>query len=148
MEREQIVEEMARDIHNAKRASDYHCYEDEYTDCQKCKLLKYAENKMCQDAYEACCLIEDGYRKIHDDEVVLTKKEYERLKSDRKIKVVQHLDDEFTVEIPQCEYDDMLDQIRKEAMGEVLKKVDHESNGQTIMITNYLRKKFGVEVEE
>lgn len=79
MEREKMTEEMARDIHNAKKASDYHCYEDEYTDCKKCKLLKYAENKMCQEAYEACWLIEDGYRKIPEGAVVLTRKEYNKV---------------------------------------------------------------------
>ena len=82
MEREKMIEEMAKDIHNAKRASDYHCYEDEYTDCKKCKLLKYAENKMCQDAYEACWLIDDGYQKVPDGALILTKEEYERLKKE------------------------------------------------------------------
>lgn len=76
-EKEKMIEEMAKDIHNAKKASDYHCYEDEYTDCKKCKFLKYAENKMCQDAYEACWLIEDGYRKVPEGAVVLTKEELE-----------------------------------------------------------------------
>ena len=38
--------------------------------------------------------------------------------------------------------------VRKETVREILKAVDNESNGQTISITNYLRKKYGVEVEE
>ena len=37
---------------------------------------------------------------------------------------------------------------RKETVREILNAVDNESNGQTISITNYLRKKYGVEVEE
>ena len=37
---------------------------------------------------------------------------------------------------------------RKETVREVLNAVDNESNGQTISITNYLRKKYGVEAEE
>ena len=40
------------------------------------------------------------------------------------------------------------DEIRKETAKEILNEVDNESNGQTISITNYLRKKYGVEVEE
>ena len=36
----------------------------------------------------------------------------------------------------------------KELIKEVLKAVDYESNGQTESITNVLRKKYGVEVEE
>lgn len=38
--------------------------------------------------------------------------------------------------------------VRKETVKEILNAVDKESNGQTISITNYLRKKYGVEVEE
>ena len=38
--------------------------------------------------------------------------------------------------------------VRKETVREILNAVDNESNGQTISITNYLRKKYGVEVEE
>ena len=38
--------------------------------------------------------------------------------------------------------------VRKETMREILNAVDNESNGQTISITNYLRKKYGVEAEE
>ena len=36
----------------------------------------------------------------------------------------------------------------KETVREILNAVDKESNGQTISITNYLRKKYGVEVKE
>ena len=38
--------------------------------------------------------------------------------------------------------------VRKETVREILNAVDNESNGQTISITNYLRKKYGMEVEE
>ena len=38
--------------------------------------------------------------------------------------------------------------VRKETVREILNAVDNESSGQTISITNYLRKKYGVEVEE
>lgn len=38
--------------------------------------------------------------------------------------------------------------VRKETVREILNAVDNESNGQTISITNYLRKKYDVEVEE
>lgn len=38
--------------------------------------------------------------------------------------------------------------VRKETVREILNAVDNESNGKTISITNYLRKKYGVEVEE
>ena len=39
-------------------------------------------------------------------------------------------------------------QSRKETAKEILQAVDRESNEQTISITNHLRKKYGVEVEE
>ena len=38
--------------------------------------------------------------------------------------------------------------VRKETAKEILNAVDDESNGQTISVTNVLRKKYGVEVEE
>lgn len=38
--------------------------------------------------------------------------------------------------------------VRKETAKEILNAVDKESSGQTISITNYLRKKYGVEVAE
>ena len=41
-----------------------------------------------------------------------------------------------------------VDEIRKKTAKEILNAVDNESNVQTISITNYLRKKYGVEVEE
>ena len=34
--------------------------------------------------------------------------------------------------------------VRKETVREILNAVDNESNGQTISITNYLRKEYGV----
>ena len=37
---------------------------------------------------------------------------------------------------------------KREAVKEILRKVDYESNGQTIAITNTLRRQYGVEVEE
>lgn len=40
------------------------------------------------------------------------------------------------------------DDVRKETAKEILNAVDDESNGQTISVTNVLRKKYGVEVEE
>lgn len=39
------------------------------------------------------------------------------------------------------------EKVRKETAKEVLKQVDYESNRQTIMITNHLRKNYGVEIE-
>lgn len=35
----------------------------------------------------------------------------------------------------------------RELPKKILKQVDYESNGQTVMITNFLRKKYGVEIE-
>lgn len=38
-------------------------------------------------------------------------------------------------------------QTRKETAKEILNTVDNESNGQTMPVMNYLRKKYGLEVE-
>lgn len=40
------------------------------------------------------------------------------------------------------------EEVLKETAKEILQSVDYESNGQTISITNLLRKKYGIEVEE
>lgn len=95
-----------------------------------------------------------NYRQITEGSVVLTREEYERLKSDRKIKVVQHLDDEFTVEIPLCEYDEMLEQTRKEKAKEILDDIFSDTfsiGGGLYELTpkdkKTLYKKYGVEVK-
>lgn len=73
-----------------------------------------------------------GYRKVPDGAVVLLIGENNQALDDKTIEYfVKHNE-----------------QIRKETAKEILQAVDIESNGQTISITNYLRKKFGVEVEE
>ena len=36
---------------------------------------------------------------------------------------------------------------QKETVSEILQKVDYESNGQTVAITNLIRKQFGIEVK-
>ena len=38
--------------------------------------------------------------------------------------------------------------IKEEMAREILEKINKESNGQTISITNLLRKQFGVEIKE
>lgn len=121
MDKEKLIEEMAKDIHNAKKLSDYHCYEDEYTDCKKCKLLKYAENKLCQDAYEACSLIEDGWYKITKGAVVLTREEYIELKQ-RPEKVHNEMDKRMKEElaIEKRMGEKKAEQARKEAVEKVL----------------------------
>lgn len=109
MKKEKMIQEMVNGLE--------HCDVD--NDCDSCVKKNYP----CY-IYDWCkTLVEKGYRKVSEGAVVLTKEEYERLKSDRKIKVVQHLDDEFTIEIPQCEYDEMLEQVRKKTAKEILQKM-------------------------
>ena len=46
------------------------------------------------------------------------------------------------------EYEEEIEQAKQETVREVLAKVDYESNGQTIQITNILRRKYGIELEK
>ena len=76
-------------------------------------------------------LDEQGYRKIPENAVVLTREEYEWLTC--------------------CfgKFEEIMNDIkklaRKETAEKLLDKVDYESNGQTKQITDLLRKEFGVE---
>ena len=69
-----------------------------------------------------------GYRKIPENAVVLTMEEY--------------------IDLSRNYVGEQIEKARKETAKEILNVVDNESNGQTISITNYLRKKYGVAVEE
>lgn len=143
MEREKMIEEIAKDIHNAKRASDYHCYEDEYTDCKKCKLLKYAENKMCQDAYEACWLIDDGYQKVPEGAIVLTKEEL--------VKTMENGYVYDTTSGNKINFIEMAREIeRKETAKEILQTLWEWKDRETALSCDLyeLAEKYGVEVEE
>lgn len=89
-----------------------------------------------------------GYQKIDKDkQVVLTREEYERLKLELAIEK-KRADESYT----QKEVEEIIaskERIKsKEMAGEILEKIDKKSNGQTISITNLLRKQFGVEIKE
>lgn len=112
------------------------------------------KNRMCWDSMHAESLakylIEKNVLKVHEGSIVLTKEEYERLKSDRKIKVVQHLDDEFIVEMPQCEYDEMLEQASKETAKDILQTL-YNNLERPYFFNEYIKtlaKRYGVEEEE
>lgn len=75
-------------------------------------------------------IIEEEYKKALIGKVVLTTEEYQDL-------VVKSMDN----------FSSAMVKARKETVREILNAVDNESNGQTISITNYLRKKYGVEVK-
>lgn len=74
--------------------------------------------------YNAC------YRKVPDGAVILTKEEQEKHITMTKVNYKSIMR--------------QLNQARKETAKEILNEVDNESNGKTISITNYLRKKYGV----
>ena len=76
-------------------------------------------------------------RSYLQDSVVLSKEEYKRITKEL-------VTEQRATEIAK-EY---FEKIRKETAEKILREVDNESNGQTISITNYLRKKYGVEINE
>ena len=81
-----------------------------------------------------CCYYQS---KLPEDSIVLSKKEYEKITKEL-------VTEQRATEIAK-EY---FEKMHKETAREILNAVDNESNGQTISITNYLRKKYGVEIEE
>ena len=91
-------------------------------------------------SYTAYKLIEQGWIKSDKDSVVLSREEFSKALTDNfnmGKKEAQFYSERVIIPIT-----------RKETVREILNAVDNESNGQTISITNYLRKKYGVEVEE
>ena len=93
--------------------------------------------------FEEQIRIEDmdlSYRKLPEDSVVLSKEEFSKA-----------LTDNFNMGKKEAQFYServAIPTTRKETVREILNAVDNESNGQTISITNYLRKKYGVEIEE
>lgn len=127
MEREKMIEEMIRD---------YYRYDEFIPSADLQESIKKGGYINIVNLYDV------GYRKIPEGAVVLTRKEYQKYCAYKIIEpqIKGCMDRERKLE-------KQLEQARKEAVREVLKKVDEESNGQTIMVTNYIRKKYGVEVE-
>lgn len=108
-------------------------------------------------------LYEQGYRKLPEDSVVLSKEEYERLKNSRNIRVVtKYEEDDYEICIPASDYDEMLKQECKETAKEILQGLEEkkervkafygtdESVGVDIAIRaiKEILKQKGVEVEE
>lgn len=100
-------------------------------------------------------LIEYYQPKLPKDSVMLSREEYERLKrveneKDRLYEIKLDLENQL-IEKGWTDYegaDEIEKRVSKETAEKILNAVDNESNGQTISITNYLRKKYGVEVKE
>ena len=94
----------------------------------------------CCWAGKAEAIYNIGYRKHPKDSVVLSKEEFSKA-----------LTDNFNMGKKEAQFYServAIPTTHKETVREILNAVDNESNGQTISITNYLRKKYGVEVEE
>ena len=133
------------------------------TTCDECfekfesvTTMKIKEReKHCQVYAYAQRAVEQGYRKIPEGAVVLTKEEYEKLKNKPPFAVIKYDEDKMKKIVKEAAKNTVFeftkkgkDEIRKATAREILNAVDNESNGQAISITNYLREKYGVEVEE
>ena len=128
MTKQEQIEELASLMADCNTTCD-ECFE-KYERVMTMKIKE--REKYCQAYAYAQRAVKQGYRKIPKDAVVLLVGEYN-----------QPLD-EKTIEY----FVNHNEQVRKETAKEILQAVGRESNGQTISITNYLRKKYGVEVEE
>lgn len=97
MEREKMIEEIARKVCIA---------------CGKCKELK-ADCYLARNI--ASVMIDDGYRKIPEGDVVLTKEEYERLAS--------YISEERAREIFHEETEKLKEKIRKDTATEIFNEL-------------------------
>ena len=117
-------------------------YDPEYDFCIECKY--FGEPNGCNRPNGTCDnydrFIEMYNRLTKEDRVVLSKEEFSKA-----------LTDNFNMGKKEAQFYServAIPTTCKETVREILNAVDNESNGQTISITNYLRKKYGVEVEE
>ena len=103
---EKMIEEMAK----CYKCKPY-LYEGDVRNCQYLRV-----GKMCDRYKIAKDLYNEGYRKIPEGAVVLTREEQERI--EQRVSALE-------------KRAEGLKQVRKETAREVLDKVDYESNGQT-----------------
>ena len=143
-DKEKQIEKMAKDLKECLPSSWYY--------------LKSVDSDTYYVAKHFC---NEGYRKLPEDSVVLSKEEYEKLTAPRlfiKQKPLREKElaeklknanygiigvDESSIEIIPTRAE-----IEKEMAKKILNKVDKESNGQTKQITDLIRKQSGVEIKE
>lgn len=105
MEREKMIEEIAKKVCIA---------------CGKCKELK-ADCYLARNI--ASVMIDDGYRKVPDGAVVLTKEELEKMDNRKNYgDVVDTLF--FRIRVLKREHENRLEQIRKDTAREILQEFD------------------------
>lgn len=136
MKDKEMVEEMARDLCNRYN---------EVT--ERCRIDHYGCNYTCGYYDNAKTLFEKGYRKIPENAVVLSREDYNRIRS--KERLVINLES-----IKKAE-----DKTRKETAREILKEFykefvayacvgDYYTDTEIVNKIQDLAKKYGVEVEE
>lgn len=137
-DKEMIEEmEMAKDIEDACNNTSVCNYENEIRDCDKCRA-KY--------------LIEQGYRKIDKDSVVLSREEYESYQKTREYNSllegeIEHLYDDR--ELVKKIHDKQLKKERKETAETILRWLkDHLSCMGFSIVKAYFQEQFGVEIKE
>ena len=126
MTKQEQIEEIKRDI---KKALEFDCSKD------KCKTCKHKNEDNCEIPLITDYLIEQGYRKIPKDAVVLLVGEYNQPLDEKTI--------EYFVNHNQ--------EIRKETAKEILDYFDRYAGTGEKLIGNMIseqRKKYGIEVEE
>lgn len=147
MKKQKQIEEIERDI---KKALEFDCSK------SKCKTCKHKNEDNCEIPLIADYLIEQGYRKLPKDSVVLTKEEYEVLANQYKNLEIKYsnLSDNYRL----CkDANEVLKHnvvtTRKETAREVLNYLWKQRNviGQLMIFEGdliELAKQYGVEVEE
>ncbi len=145
MTEKQQIEEMAKKIYKSAKICDCRlCQDCEYH--KKGKVGKYS----CQCIAIAEELINQGYRKIDEGAVVLTKEEYESLKNE-SADIAKDYQEMAKFYDEKCEE---LDQARKETAKEILQELydacKDDTYGQVVVdfsALESLAKQYGVEVE-
>ena len=102
-----------------------------------CKVDEIEKMKFYKEAYEQGKFDANAEIAV-GEKVVISKEEYEILKFSETLCDAIRIRVDKNLEV---------ETVRKETAREILQKVDYESNGQTVAITNLIRKQYGVEVE-
>lgn len=147
MTKQEQIEEIKRDI---KKALEFDCSKD------KCKTCKHKNEDNCEIPLITDYLIEQGYRKLPKDSVVLTKEEYEMLANQYKNLEIKYSNLSDNYRLCKDANETLKYNIvttRKETAKEILAYLWKQRNviGQLMIFEEdliELSKQYGVEVEE
>lgn len=148
MTKQEQIEEMASLIENCNTTCD-ECFK-QYERCMKMKIKE--REKRCQAYMFAKRAVEQGYRKISEGAVVLTREKYQDLQEYKNIAEQRKFNIDYAnVELRRLEFE--LKQVHKETAEEIISFIESKDKkgGKYSIYTKLLqelKEKYNLEVEE